>query len=291
MIKILNALKTYSEMIKISHTIFALPFALSAVVIASRYSKTGFYEVFFIILAMTGARSAAMGFNRIADRKIDEKNPRTSIREIPSGKINISAAWFFFGVSSAVFIFSAFMLGELCFYLSFPVLFILCFYSYTKRFTSLAHIYLGFAISLAPAGAFIALTNSLNAGIIMLCITLLTYISGFDILYSCQDTDFDKEHGLYSLPAKLGEKNAFLISDFLHSVCFLSLLSVYFLLNMGYIFLVSVLTIGVLLIMEHMIVRPGKMEKIDIAFFNINSIISITLFAGIFFDELFFRWI
>jgi 4-hydroxybenzoate polyprenyltransferase len=291
MIKTLNALKTYSEMIKISHTVFALPFALSAVVIASRYSKTGFYEVFFIILAMTGARSAAMGFNRIADRKIDEKNPRTSIREIPSGKINIGSAWFFFGVSSAIFIFSAYMLGELCFYLSFPVLFILCFYSYTKRFTSLAHIYLGFAISLAPAGAFIALTNSLNTGITMLCLTLLTYISGFDILYSCQDTDFDKEYGLYSIPAKVGEKKAFLISDFLHAVCFLSLLSIYFFLEMGYIFLVTVLIIGVLLVMEHMIVRPGKMEKIDIAFFNINSIISITLFAGIFFDELFSRWI
>jgi len=291
MIKVLNALKTYSEMIKISHTVFALPFALSAVVIASRYSKTGFYEVFFIILAMTGARSAAMGFNRIADKEIDEKNPRTSIREIPAGKINIGSAWFFFGLSSAVFIFSAYMLGDLCFYLSFPVLFILCFYSYTKRFTSLAHIYLGFAISLAPAGAFIALTNSLNTGIIMLCLTLLTYISGFDILYSCQDTDFDKKHGLYSIPAKLGEKTAFLISDFLHAACFLSLLSIYFFLDMGYIFLVTVLIIGILLVMEHMLVRPGKMEKIDIAFFNINSIISITLFAGIFFDELFFRWI
>lgn len=289
--KALDAIKTYSEMIKISHTIFALPFALSAVVLASRFNDITFMQVLWIILAMTGARSSAMGFNRIVDRKIDEKNPRTSQREIPSGKIKLSSAWLFVFISSALFIFSAFMLGSLCFYLSFPVLVILCFYSYTKRFTSLAHIYLGFAISLAPLGAFIALTNSLNIGIIFLSLTLLTYISGFDILYACQDLDFDKGEGLHSIPSKLGAKKAFLISDILHIATFLSLMGIYILLHMSYIFLLSSIIIGILLILEHLIVRPGKMEKIDIAFFNVNSVISITLFIGIFLDELFFRWL
>lgn len=287
----INALKTYAEMIKISHTIFALPFALSAVVLASRYNSISFMQIVWIILAMTGARSAAMGFNRIADRNIDKNNPRTSQREIPSGKIPLYSAWFFFFISALVFVFSAFMLGSLCFYLSFPVLVILCFYSYTKRFTSYAHIYLGFAISLAPAGAFIALTNSFNTGILMLSITLLTYISGFDILYACQDLNFDKDSGLHSIPAKFGEKKAFLISDLLHLVCFLSLFSIYFILDMGTLFFISSFIIGGLLVAEHLLVRPGKMEKIDIAFFNVNSIVSITLFAGIFLDELFFRWI
>lgn len=289
--KAVNALKTYAEMIKISHTVFALPFALSAVVLASRYNKIGLMQIFWIIIAMTGARSAAMGFNRIVDRKIDEKNPRTSQREIPSGKIPLYSAWFFFLISAFAFAFSALMLGSLCFYLSFPVLVILCFYSYTKRFTSYAHIYLGFAISLAPAGAFIALTNSFNLGIFMLSLTLLTYISGFDILYACQDLDFDKKLGLHSIPAKYGEKKAFLISAILHTICFLSLFSMFFILDMGKIFLFSALLIGCLLIAEHLIVRPGKMEKIDIAFFNVNSVVSITLFAGIFLDELIFRWI
>lgn len=183
------------------------------------------------------------------------------------------------------------MLGSLCFYLSFPVLLVLFFYSYTKRFTSLAHIYLGFAISLAPAGAFIALTNSINWGIIILSLTLLTYISGFDILYACQDLDFDNENNLHSIPAKLGEKKAFFISDILHLITFVSFMSLYFIFSMNYIFLLSAFLIGILLIMEHIVVRPGKMEKIDLAFFNINSVISITLFLGFFLDELFFRWI
>lgn len=289
--KYISALKTYGQMIKISHTIFALPFALSAVVLASRYTDITLYQIFFIILAMTGARSAAMGFNRIADKKIDKFNPRTSQREIPSGKISLKSAWFFVLFSSALFIFSAFMLGKLCFYLSFPVLFILLFYSYTKRFTSLAHIYLGFAISLAPLGAFIALTNSVNFGIIILSLTLLTYISGFDILYSCQDLFFDKENNLFSIPAKLGEKKAFFISDILHLITFICLVSLYFIFSMNYIFLLCIILTGILLIMEHIVVRPGKMEKIDLAFFNINSVVSITLFLGFFLDELFFRWL
>ncbi|MCB9482273.1 MAG: UbiA family prenyltransferase [Desulfobacteraceae bacterium] len=291
MTKYISAIKTYSEMIKISHTIFALPFALSAVVLASRYTDITFYQIFFIILAMTGARSAAMGFNRIADKKIDKFNPRTSIREIPSGKISLKSAWFFVLFSSALFIFSAFMLGRLCFYLSFPVLFILLFYSYTKRFTSLAHIYLGFAISLAPLGAFIALTNSINFGILILSLTLLTYISGFDILYSCQDLEFDRENNLFSIPAKLGEKKAFLISDILHLITFICLVSLHFIFSMNFIFLLCVILTGILLVMEHLVVRPGRMEKIDLAFFNINSVVSITLFLGFFLDELFFRWI
>ena len=287
----LKSVKIYSGMIKISHTIFALPFALSAVVLASRYDHIGFVKIIWIITAMTAARSAAMGFNRIVDKKIDMKNPRTSQREIPAGKIPLSSAWAFVAASSLIFIFSAFMLGTISFYCSFPVLLILCFYSYTKRFTSFAHIYLGFAISLAPLGAFIALTDSVNTGIIILSLTLLTYISGFDILYACQDLGFDRQQGLHSIPAKFGAKKAFMISHVLHVLSFLGLLGIYFFFDMGSVFMTASLIIGILLIMEHVIVRPGKMEKINIAFFNVNSAVSITLFTGIFLDELFYNWL
>lgn len=288
---IFNTFKTYARMIKISHTVFALPFALSAVVLASRYNSISIKQIFWIVTAMTFARSAAMGFNRIVDKKIDEKNPRTAQREIPSGKIAVTSAWLFVLGSSALFVLSAFMLGSLCFYFSIPVLIILCFYSYTKRFTAYAHIYLGFAISLAPLGAFIALTNSVNFGIIILSITLLTYISGFDILYACQDLDFDQNEGLHSIPSKFGAKKAFMISHILHILCFTGLIGVYVFFEMNKIFIGASLIIGILLVMEHIIVRPGKMDKIDIAFFDINSAVSIILFAGIFFDELIYRWL
>ncbi len=271
----------YGRMIKFSHTIFALPFALSAVVMAWRDHEVAILDLIWILLAMVGARSAAMGFNRIVDADIDAKNPRTLIREIPSGILSRKDAALFVIGSSALFIFSAAMLGRLCFILSFPVLFFLLFYSITKRFTKYCHLYLGFAISLAPLGAWIAITDSISLSVISLTLALMTYIAGFDILYACQDIDFDRENKLFSMPSKLGAEKSMIISSMLHLLTFIFLIIMHFTYGMHPVFFLFLIAIGLLLIAEHRIVRPDNLEKIDIAFFNINSLISVLLFIGV----------
>ncbi len=207
-----NKILTYGRMIKFSHTIFALPFALSAIVMAWRDQPSSYPVLLWILLAMVFARSAAMGFNRIVDAAIDAKNTRTVIREIPAGLLSKKEAVLFVVISSVLFVFSAAMLSSLCFYLSFPVLFFLMFYSYTKRFTKYCHLYLGFAISLAPIGAWVAVTGAFSWSVFFLSLGLMTYIAGFDILYACQDIEFDKKEGLHSLPSLLGPQKAMTIS-------------------------------------------------------------------------------
>ncbi len=273
--------RDYGKMIKFSHTIFALPFALSAVVLAWQVHTPSLWDLLWILTAMVGARSAAMGFNRIVDAAIDAKNPRTAIREIPSGVLSEKEALFFVGLSSLGFILSAAMLSFLCFILSFPVLFALFFYSYTKRFTQYCHIYLGFAIALAPVGAWVAITNSLAPGIVFLGASLWTYIAGFDILYACQDIDFDREQGLFSLPANLGPENAMKVSSLLHFMTMGFFVAMFFSFDMHPIFLVFLAGIGVLLIIEHRLVNPRDLSRIDMAFFHMNSIVSVVLFIGV----------
>lgn len=271
----------YGRMIKFSHTIFALPFALSAVVLAWETHSPVFMDFLWILMAMVGARSAAMGFNRIVDADIDSKNDRTAIREIPSGLLSKKESFLFVLISSFLFIFSAAMLSHLCLILSFPVLFFLFFYSYTKRFTKYCHLYLGFAISLAPVGAWVAITGTLSLGIVFLTLTLLTYIAGFDILYACQDIDFDREQGLFSLPSKIGPEKAMRFSSVLHVLTFVFLLAMYFSFGMHPVFLIFQGIIGLLLIAEHKLVKPDNLQHIDVAFFHINSVISILLFIGV----------
>ena len=280
----------YLKMIKFSHTIFALPFALSAVVLSLRNSSVSFSDIFWVLIAMAGARSASMGFNRIADMKFDSKNQRTAMREIPSGKISLQAASFFIIISSLLFIFASAMLSNLCLYLSVPVLILLFFYSFTKRFTYLSHIYLGFVISLAPIGAWIAVTGSFSWTVLLLSMALLTYIAGFDILYACQDIDFDIQEKLFSIPSGFGIKKAFFISKILHVCSFIFFFSIYIVFDMGGIYLCTVLIIGILLIYEHKLIKPDDLCNINIAFFNINSIISVVLFTGILSDELLRRF-
>lgn len=276
-----NRIAVYGKMIKFSHTVFALPFALSAMVMAWRDHEPLLSDLIWILVAMVGARSAAMGFNRIIDADIDSANPRTAIREIPAGLLSHRDATLFVAGSSSIFIFAAAMLGKLCFILSFPVLFLLLFYSVTKRFTQYCHIYLGFAISLAPAGAWIAVTGTLSWTVFFLTLALMSYIAGFDILYACQDMDFDREQGLYSMPSRLGAVKSMIISSLLHLLTFISLVIMHFTFGMHPIFLPFVVIIGILLIAEHKIVTPDNLEKIDIAFFNINTLISLLLFSGV----------
>lgn len=274
-------IRIYGRMIKFSHTIFALPFALSAVVLAWENYPPSIWDFIWILLAMVGARSAAMGFNRIVDADVDLNNKRTAIREIPSGLLSKKESVSFVVLSALIFIISSAMLSSLCFFLSFPVLFFLLFYSYTKRFTQYCHLFLGFAISLAPVGAWVAITGTLSWGIVFLSLGLLTYIAGFDILYACQDIDFDREEGLFSLPSKIGPEKAMLVSSLLHAATFVFLLAMHIILGLHPIFLVFLAIICSLLIAEHKLVKPDDLTHIDIAFFHINSIISILLFVGV----------
>ena len=276
-----NKILLYGRMIKFSHTIFALPFALSSLVMAYQHHSPSLLDFVWILLAMVSARSAAMGFNRIADAYFDLKNERTAIREIPSGLLSKKEALLFVTASALIFIFSAAMLSRLCFYLSFPVLFFLLFYSYTKRFTALCHLFLGFAISLAPIGTYLALTDTLSWSIVFLALSLLTYIAGFDILYACQDIEFDRTQGLFSLPAKMGPKKAMMISSGLHLSTVVLLFAMYLSFGMHSVFLIFLLVIAILLIIEHRLVSPHDLSHINIAFFHINSIISLTLFMGV----------
>jgi len=282
---------TYGRMIKFSHTIFALPFVLSAVVLAFRDHHPGVWEIFWIIVAAVSARSAAMGFNRIADLGFDRKNPRTQAREIPSGKLSLASAVGFVALSSAVFVASAAMLSPLCLYLSVPVIAVLFGYSYTKRFTLWCHLYLGFAISLAPMGAWIAATGAFSWGILCLSMALMTYIAGFDIIYACQDTTFDQEQNLFSLPSRIGVERALVLSSALHGMSFAFFLTIYFIFDMGRVYLATVGVIGILFVVEHKLVNPKDLRHIDIAFFHVNSVVSVVLFAGILMDELVRRWV
>jgi len=277
---------TYGRMIKFSHTIFALPFALAAVVLAHRQAPITFWSLIWILVAMVAARSAAMGFNRIVDARIDARNPRTAMREIPAGKLSNNAAIIFVAVSAGIFVLAAAMLGKLCLILSIPVLAVLFLYSYTKRFTWLAHLYLGFAISLAPLGAWIALTNSFYSPILLLSLALLTYIAGFDILYACQDTVFDRQEGLFSIPARFGIHKALLTARAVHLLAWFFMVAVGLAFDLGVIYYGTTLCIGALLIFEHRLVNPEDLSKIDIAFFNVNSTISVVLFLGILVDEI-----
>lgn len=271
----------FGRMIKFSHTIFALPFALSSVIIASRDHGFSFLRLFWIMVAMVGARSAAMGFNRIVDSGMDASNPRTSIREIPKGDISVGSASLFVLASSIAFVLSSAMLGKLCFYLSFPVLAVLLGYSYTKRFTLFCHFYLGFAISLAPLGAWVAMTGSISIIPVLFSLALMTHISGFDILYACQDYEFDSREGLHSIPAKLGVKKALEISSYVHVASFVFFMAIGFASGLGIFYYVSAIIIGILLIVEHRLVNPDDLSKVNIAFFHINSVISVVLLAGV----------
>jgi len=282
---LLGRFETFGRMIKFSHTIFAMPFALAAVLLAHREHPLNLSLLFWILVAMVGARSAAMGFNRIADARYDAKNPRTADRAIPKGAISMKTAALFVVLFSALFVWAAGMISPLCLVLSFPVLGILFSYSYTKRFTSLSHLYLGFSISLAPLGAWIAVTGGFDWPVLTLSLALLTYIAGFDILYACQDTAFDRQSGLFSISARFGVRTAFQVSALLHICSFICFALVFIVFDMGLVYMVTLVLIGALMVAEHSLVRPHDLTRIQLAFFHVNSAISVVLFFGVLANE------
>ena len=282
----LSRVQAYGRMVKFSHTVFALPFALAAVVLASREHALTLWQGSWLLAAMVGARSAAMGVNRIADAGLDAKNPRTAGREIPAGNLSVGSAATFVAFFSALFIVSAAMFGPLCLGWSFPVLLLLFLYSYTKRFTAFCHLYLGLAVSLAPLGAWVALTGGFDWPVLLLSAALMTYIAGFDVLYACQDIDADRREGLHSLPARLGAGRALAAAAALHLASFTFFIAIYFAFRMGPVYLAAVGLIGLLMWGEHRMVRPDDLSRVPFAFFQMNSLISLTLFFGVLGDEL-----
>jgi len=285
----------YFSLIKFSHTIFAMPFALVGFMIGVMYHQsdeislsgwsklkdyfTGHWMVFFhIILCMIFARSAAMAFNRYLDREFDAKNPRTAIREIPKGIISPASALRFTIINSLLFIGSSWMINTTCFYLSPIALFVILGYSYTKRFTPLCHLILGIGLSLAPVGAFIAVTEVANNSIIVLSFVVIGWVSGFDIIYALQDDTFDSQNNLYSIPSFLGRKNALMLSRILHLTTSILLIQFGMLNGMHWIYYAGLFIYITLLIYQQSIVKPEDLSKVNIAFMTANGIASI-LFA------------
>jgi 4-hydroxybenzoate polyprenyltransferase len=275
-------------MIKFSHTVFAFPFALMGAVLASLVSGSvpGVGQIFWICVAMVGARSAAMGLNRIIDARIDASNPRTVNREIPAGKVSMREAVLFVGTSILVLLFAAWMLNPLCLYLSPIALAFLFLYSYCKRFTSLAHIVLGVCLAAAPIGAWIALRGDIGWPAVVLGFAVLFWVAGFDVFYALQDVDFDREQGLHSIPVRFGIDKSIQLVRLFHIIMVVLLLFLLWVDGLGVIYFIGVLIITGLLVYEHLLVRPDDLSRLDAAFFNMNGYISITIFAFTLFDAL-----
>ena len=281
----LSRFRTYMELIKVEHTVFALPFALTAALMAAG-GFPSIYQVFWITVALFGARTAAMSLNRAIDAEIDAKNPRTADRHIPRGIVKRSEAFLLAVAGFGVMVFAAYKLNRLALELSPVAIFILTLYSFTKRFTALCHVVLGIAVALAPLGAWVAVRGSIDLPAVILSLSVALWVAGFDIIYALQDVDFDRREGLYSIPAKLGEDKALTISRLFHVLTLLGLIYVGFIEKMGFLYYLGLAVSTVLMVKEHVIVARDR-SKIGYAFFNLNGYISLTVF---FFTLLDFLW-
>ena len=270
--------------IKIQHTVFALPFAVMSAFLAAG-GMPEIEKLLWIIVCMLGARSAAMAFNRIVDARFDKENPRTRDRALPSGKINVGNYAVFLVASSALFIFSAWMLNSLAFYLSPVALVIVFFYSLTKRFTAFSHFWLGLAISIAPVGAWVAIREEISFTSLLLGAVVVLWLIGFDILYSCMDIEADRINRLHSIPERFGVETALKMALASHAVMVVFLLV---LLEptvlLGWVYLAGVVLVAGLLVYEHSLIKKDDLSKVNMAFFNVNGIISIGLMIFVIVD-------
>ena len=278
----LKRLRLTLDMIKFEHSVFALPFALTGALLAWRdagFPRDGLWvKIAWIVVAMVGARSVAMAFNRVLDADLDAVNPRTKMRHLPAGLLSRGFAWGFIAFWSLVYAFAAGRLNPLCLALAPVALGIVMFYSFTKRFTSLSHIVLGFSLGMAPAAAWIAMRGSLDLRILWLTAAVTLWTAGFDIIYSCQDYEFDRDAGLFSLPRRLGIAGALWVSRGLHVGMMLSLLALGTSFGLGAIAWVGVAAVAGMLLWEHRLVRAGDLSRIDAAFFTMNGYISVIFF-------------
>lgn len=272
-----NKIKTYGQLVMFSHTLFSLPFGFIAMLLAADKGLPPFRVFFWILVALVGARNGANALNRLVDRKIDAKNPRTADRHMPKGEVGVKEVVFIVVICFGLLAFAAYMLNPLCLMLLPAALILLFVYSYTKRFTWACHIVLGIACAGAPVGAWIAVRGSIDLPAIILGAVVTLYVGGFDIIYGTQDVDFDRSEGLYSIPSVFGIKNALIISAAFHLAVVGLLLYIYFYMNMGVIYLIGLIISTVLLFMEHIMVKPDELKNVKIASYSINQIVSVVL--------------
>ncbi len=275
---LLHDLRVTLEMIKWEHSIFALPFALcGAMLAAGGFPST--HQLAWIIVAMVAARSAAMAFNRLADASIDAANPRTRTRALPAGQLNPFFVATFVVVSSAIFILAASQLNRLALWLSPVALAVLLLYSYTKRFTRWSHLVLGFALGIAPSAAWIAVRGSLDLRILLLTAAVTFWVGGFDVLYACQDFDFDRSRGLHSIPRYLGIARSLWVARLFHLIMLGLLVALLVSFGLGMLAIAGVAVVAILLLYEHSLVSANDLSKLNAAFFTMNGIISVLFFA------------
>lgn len=278
----------YVNFVKLPHTVFALPFALVGAVLATRITVITPGMILWIVLAFTAARFAAMGFNRIVDRRLDALNPRTRTREIPAGAISLAEASVSVLLASLLFVVAAWQLNPLCLALS-PVALAWVFsYSYTKRFTSWSHVVLGLGLAIAPVGGYLAVAGTWSDPwwmLASLAVAVATWVAGFDVLYALQDVEFDREHGLYSVPVLAGERGALRVARVLHVITAGALIVAGLGAGLGALYWIGVAVAAALLVYEHSLVLPGDLSRLDAAFFTMNGVISITFFAFVLLDR------
>ncbi len=278
----MSQVKNYLSLVKFSHTIFAMPFALIGFVLGLRnhfihQSSVDqiWFKFFLVLVCMVTARSTAMAFNRYLDRHFDKLNPRTAIREIPAGIIKAEKALVFIGINMAIFIIATYFINAICFYLSPVALFVILFYSYTKRFTYLCHLVLGIGLSLAPIGAYLAVTGSFDVLPLLFSFAVIFWVSGFDVIYALQDIDFDQSQSLYSIPSYWGLNKALHIARVLHVFSAAFVIAAYFVGGFHFIYLGGLLVFIGMLIYQHRIVKANDLSKVNIAFMTANGIASI----------------
>lgn len=273
----LEKLRTYLEMIRFSHTVFALPFAFMGAVLAAGGIPSG-DKLFWILVAMVGARSGAMGMNRFADRQLDALNPRTRERALPRGRVTPRETLVFIGVSFGIFLLAAWMLNPLCFALAPVAMLIVGGYPYTKRFTSLSHLILGLSLALAPIGAWIAVTGRFALPPVVLGMAVLFWVAGFDVLYALMDIEFDRRTGLFSIPARLGMNGGILVARLFHALTVTCLALLIPLHGLGSVYMAGLFLAAALLAYEHFLLHRHGLAKLDVAFFNVNGALSIGMF-------------
>ncbi|HYQ47908.1 MAG TPA: UbiA-like polyprenyltransferase [Thermodesulfovibrionales bacterium] len=279
MSEVIQKVSLYLRMIKFSHSIFALPFAFTAALIAAG-GVPPVRQIFWIAVAMVGARSGAMGLNRIIDRQIDRENPRTAAREIPRGVVGVAEAAVFVLLSFCLMAIAAYMLNPLCLMLSPIAIGVLVLYSFTKRFTWLAHLVLGLAIAAGPLGAWVAITGAVDRMILPLVLAVICWLAGFDILYALQDIEFDRHYGLYSIPQRFGIRKSLYIARGLHMVTFILLVLNGVLFRLGIPYSAGLVIVAGLFLYEHSLVKEHDLSRLDMAFFNMNGYISMTVFIA-----------
>lgn len=270
-------LRIFLAMIKFEHTVFALPFAYIAALLTERRLPAA-NDIFWVTAAMAGARTAAMSLNRLIDRKMDAKNPRTAGRALPKGLLNAGEVWACVFLSFGLLLVSAWQLSPLALKLFLPAVLILWFYSYTKRFTWGCHFYLGLTLGLAPVATWVAITNEFALAPVLLGIGVLFWVAGFDIVYACMDYDFDREEGIFSIPARFGVEAALRVARLCHLLAPVFFAVTGIVLGMGPVYLTGVCFAVAVLVYEHRLVRPGDLSRVGVAFFNMNGILSMGMF-------------